>query len=170
MAGCIACFPCHQVHATDEDSGVNGTVQYYLRSSQPQINGQVTSDQDFFQVDRTTGEVSLKAALSSSANNRVLHLYVVASDMGPQPLRSEAMLMILVDDSSPKGAQSGRPWTVQGFGKNGSMVNFVIIIFIVAAAFIIAAVLLTAVCIVFRKSRVNSVNSRIIRELHSVNI
>lgn len=86
--------------------------------------------------------------------------------MSTRPLQSEAMLTIWVDGTSAKGANGVRSWGAQGFGKNisDSMINFFIIIFIVAAAFIISAVLLTAVCIVLRKSRRNATNSRIIRE------
>ncbi|EUB64229.1 Protocadherin-11 X-linked [Echinococcus granulosus] len=160
---------CHiydSVLATDADAGINGTVQYYLGNSQAALSLPDYSEQTLFQVNRTNGQISLKKPLSLSDVGHEFTVYIVASDMGAEPLQTQAMLTVLVDKSIPKGTSTVRPSDPSEPSKSisDSMINLFIIIFIVAAAFIIATVLLTAVCIVLSKSRQNSASLHALQE------
>nr|CDS17394.1 cadherin [Echinococcus granulosus] len=165
-------YPFTQVLATDADAGINGTVQYYLGNSQAALSLPDYSEQTLFQVNRTNGQISLKKPLSLSDVGHEFTVYIVASDMGAEPLQTQAMLTVLVDKSIPKGTSTVRPSDPSEPSKSisDSMINLFIIIFIVAAAFIIATVLLTAVCIVLSKSRQNSASLHALPKKHSTPI
>ncbi|VDN96278.1 unnamed protein product [Rodentolepis nana] len=159
-------FPFIQVSATDADAGINGTVQYYLGTPQAGPNSNENNDATAFQIDHSNGQISLKRQLSLSDVGHAYKVYIIASDMSPRPLQTQATMTILVDKTSPKGANAAQ---VSGSPKlsktvSDSMVNLFIIIFIVAAAFIISGVLLTAVCIVLNRSRRAQGNSHSMRK------
>lgn len=166
VMSCFFLSPCLQVSATDVDTGINGTVQYYLGTSQTSPNSHENNDASLFQIDRSTGQISLNKQLSLSDLGHAFKVYIIASDMSSRPLQTQAIMTILVDETAPKGANAAKVSGSSGFTKtvSDSLVSLFIIIFIVAAAFIISGVLLTAVCIVLNRSRRSSGSSHTMRE------
>lgn len=73
-------------HAHDYDSGVNGRVQYYLKSNR---NG-------LFDIDRNFGMITLNQSLQVDRQQRY-SLEIVAKDGGEPPLSSTLALTVNVD-------------------------------------------------------------------------
>ncbi|XP_072240912.1 protocadherin-23 [Leuresthes tenuis] len=76
-------------HAHDYDSGANGRVQYYLKSSK---NG-------LFIVDHNLGTVTLNQSLQAGHQNKY-SLEIVAEDKGEPPLSSTQTLSVNIDQTT----------------------------------------------------------------------
>ncbi|VEL16769.1 unnamed protein product [Protopolystoma xenopodis] len=138
-----------------------GDLQLHDRASKP-INAAA-----YFGVNSVSGQLSLTRALEPTDIGRIVRLTLTASDMAEVPLESTTSLYVLIDDSVPQsqpddetsqeGASSrGADFSFAGLtslGSSGSIINFYIIIAIVAASFLICTVLLTAICVVLRRAR-----------------
>ncbi|XP_058484035.1 protocadherin Fat 3 [Solea solea] len=74
-----------RVSAMDRDDGVNGEVTYSLKEQHRN-----------FQVNRVTGELSLKRTFEADLSNAEYKLVVVATDGGLPPLSSEVELPVTV--------------------------------------------------------------------------
>ncbi|XP_017277987.1 protocadherin-23 [Kryptolebias marmoratus] len=82
-------------HAHDYDSGANGRVQYYLKSSR---NG-------MFDIDANLGTVTLNQSLEAGHQRRY-NLEIVAKDEGDPPLSSTLTLSVNIDQSAAEESLS----------------------------------------------------------------
>ncbi|XP_028656255.1 protocadherin Fat 3a isoform X1 [Erpetoichthys calabaricus] len=77
--------PIYRVTAFDQDKGINGEVSYFLKN-----------DHKHFEINRHTGEVTLKEAFESDLSNTDYHVTVIAKDSGSPPLSASVELPITV--------------------------------------------------------------------------
>lgn len=82
-----------QVHATDKDVGMNAILTYYLSATSQSNYGKT------FSVDNITGEVFVTGVVDYETN-RVYQLMVSARDQGPDPISSDTMVVINVEDAN----------------------------------------------------------------------
>ena len=82
-----------RVHATDADSpGLNSKIEYGIERD----GGNAS---DYFRIDAETGAISLKKTLDFERVKR--HRFsVVATDKGPRPLSSSAVVSVQIEDSN----------------------------------------------------------------------
>ncbi len=89
--------PLYQMRAVDDDTGDNARVTY---SYSPRTANLYAA---FFYLNSTSGQVSLLVPLDYEMR-KIFHLEIMASDYGPSPRSTQAMLMIHVldvNDNSP---------------------------------------------------------------------
>lgn len=82
-----------QVHATDQDVGINAILTYYLSATSQSNYGKT------FSVDNVTGEIFVTGVVDYETNS-VYQLMVSARDQGPDPISSDAMVVINVKDAN----------------------------------------------------------------------
>lgn len=120
----------------DNDAGENGTVEYRILSG---------NENGYFAVDSRLGSLQLAIDLPRSAIGQYA-LMVQARDLGRPSLSAHKMVPVTIINSTPvnlKRLQGGRT----------AIMNLYIIVAIVVGSAIISVVLLTAICIVIRRSR-----------------
>ena len=69
---CVLAFSSFQVTAIDHDSGANGDVKYTL----------VGGGDGFFEIDSSTGMITVSQVLGNNAQNKNFTLQIKASDRG----------------------------------------------------------------------------------------
>ncbi|XP_030621263.1 protocadherin alpha-3-like [Chanos chanos] len=87
-----------RVNATDADEGLNGKVEYTLSRNTKRIA------HDLFQLDITTGELSVKGKIDFE-ENQIFRLNIQASDKGQPPLSVDCGVIIKtldVNDNKPE--------------------------------------------------------------------
>lgn len=82
-----------RVHAADQDTGINAVLTYYLSATSQANYGKT------FSVDNVTGEIFVTGVVDYETN-RVYQLMVSARDQGPDPISSDAMVVINVEDAN----------------------------------------------------------------------
>ncbi len=85
--------PVAQVHATDQDFGVNGIVMYEFAQHTQQTYGSI------FGINNSTGEIYIKGNVDYE-RDKVFHLNVMATDLGPNSLPAFAKVTIDVLDTN----------------------------------------------------------------------
>ncbi|XP_028816543.1 protocadherin gamma-A11-like isoform X4 [Denticeps clupeoides] len=80
-----------RLNATDSDEGVNGEIEYSLRSKFR--NG----ESDIFVLDNRTGELKIKGQLDFE-ENQVYELKIVAADRGSVSLSTQCSVVVKVED------------------------------------------------------------------------
>ncbi|XP_076823266.1 protocadherin-18-like [Clavelina lepadiformis] len=79
-----------RIHATDEDSGENGKVRYFLTPAG-------TAASELLTIDEESGQVSLKQKLDREKHDG-LRVQIIARDNGTPPLSSQVWFTLQVDD------------------------------------------------------------------------
>lgn len=82
-----------RVRADDPDAGLNGQVVYSISGKDP--------CSELFDIDSSSGRVTLTMDMSDCADNVTLELNVTASDLGSPARQSSARLRFLIERSSP---------------------------------------------------------------------
>lgn len=96
------------VKATDEDTGDNGDVKYYL-----QVNNQNVLETDEFRIDEHSGELRLKKLLNRKKQSKY-ELVLVARDQGTpsyfESLRFLTILVVSVNENKAEFPDASNPY------------------------------------------------------------